>query len=64
MGHKRMNITTSFYGIAFIVGLFVVLGYFILYTVLSKFGKTNYTDSRHESYGYGYRDLNDSEKYV
>ncbi|SVC18982.1 uncharacterized protein METZ01_LOCUS271836 [marine metagenome] len=64
MGYKRMNATTSFYSIVFVLGLIVVLGYSILYSLLVKFNTTNYKGSKYTGVGYGYRDLNDREKYV
>ena len=59
-----MNITTSLYSIMFIVGLFAVLGYFILYACLSRFNKIIYNDNNYRGVGYGYRDLNDPERYA
>ena len=64
MGHKRMNTTTSFYSIVFVLGLIAVLGYFILYSLIGRFGIADSQGSKYYGVGYGYRDLNDREKYV
>ena len=59
-----VNIVTNFYSIVFIVGLFAVLGYFILYAFLNRLNKANSTSSRYEGTGLGIDDFYDPKKYI